>query len=267
MVRGAIVDASIGSSPVGDALMFQLGFESAGLKSYGDGRWLVQWDALVAGRAGVLAQEHPYLSLLGAHALAWAEGGVRFLPSSHWSPYLGVRLGNEAQISWHPGAPLSAFTTAQNVDGVGGVSARGAVRIAFGGSFLDERRSVLLTVFVQEDLQAREPNTPGQAFTEGGIHARFDLMRSITATLEGFWGVTLVRKDPRLGLTDQTTRMGGSVLFRKIFPNGMWLSASVLLSRDTDHTVYGGGRTFDTATAPTVAFALLYGLPLWRAKR
>ena len=72
-MRGAIADGGIGTSMVGDTLMFELGGQWAGLRFVRDRRWLLQWDALVAARGGYLANEHPYLFLIGGHELAWAE--------------------------------------------------------------------------------------------------------------------------------------------------------------------------------------------------
>jgi hypothetical protein len=74
-VRGVIVDGGIGTGMVGDTLMFELGGQWSAVRSYGRRRWLVQWDGLLAARGGYLANEHPYLFLIGGHELAWAELG------------------------------------------------------------------------------------------------------------------------------------------------------------------------------------------------
>lgn len=262
-VRGAILDAGIGSSWVGDTLMAELGGQTAGIRSLRRG-WLLQWDVLAAAKAGYLANENPYLFLLGAHAVAWAEAGVRFIPRSLWSPYGALRLANETQILGHPGEALSALETRNAVDGVGGVNARAAVRVAAGASWLDGRESLLLVGFAQEAFRAPTLHTVGLAFTELGLAARVDASGSVMASFEGVWGVTPARS-VQPGLTDQTTHLGLSTTFRKIFKNGMWIAASALLERDTNHLVYADtGATFDTASAPTFGWTLLYGLPLWR---
>jgi len=47
----------------------------------------------------------------------------------------------------------------------------------------------------------------------------------------------------------------------------MWIAGSVSWDRDSDRAVdEETGTVFDTTNAPTFAFALLYGLPLWRAR-
>lgn len=266
VARGAIFDTSIGTSMVGDTLMAELGGESAGIRSLRRGAWLLQWDALLAAKAGYHANQNPYLFLVGAHALAWAEGGARFLPSRTWSPYVGLRLANEAQIMGHPGIPLSDLERLNAVDGVGGVNERALVRVDGGASFLDPLHSLLLVGFVQEAFRAPTLHARGQAFTELGLAVRFDLSRSVMASLEGVWGVTPARATAP-GLSDRTTHAGVSATFRKIFKNGMWIAAALSVERDTDHLAYAAsGAVFDTANAPTFGFTLLYGLSLWRAR-
>lgn len=265
VARGAVVDASIGTSMVGDTLMAELGGQSAGIRSLRCGCWLLQWDVLLAAKAGYLASQNPYFFLLGAHGLAWAEVGARF-PSREWSPYAGLRLANESQIMGHPGLALSDLRTVNAVDGVGGVNTRGLVRLDAGASFLDSKQSLLLVGFVQEALRAPTFNTLGLTFTELGLGARYDLSRSVMASLEGVWGLSPTRTTPP-GLTDQTTHLGVWATFRKIFKNGMWLAASLSLERDADRVVYAETRAvFDTANAPTFGFTLSYGVSLWKAR-
>ena len=71
-VRGAIASGGIGTSMVGDSLMFELGGQWTGVRSSSGGRWLLQWDGFLAARGGYLANEHPYLFLIGGHELARA---------------------------------------------------------------------------------------------------------------------------------------------------------------------------------------------------
>lgn len=269
-VQGAIVDAGIGTSADGDTLMFEVGGEWAGVKTFRDGSWLLQWDALLAGRGGYLANQHPYFFLIGGKELAWAEAGYRFSGSGRWSPYLGGRLGNDARIMAHPGLALSAFDTVNNADRVGGDGASGLIRVDVGASFLDAQRSLLLVAFVEEALRAREINTGGQALAGVGIAARFDIAHSVATSVEIIRGVTPTRTDQLRGSTDQTTRTGGAAAFRKVFHNQMWFGASVFLERDTDHIVYAASAasaaTYNTASAPWFGMTVLYGLPLWNGR-
>ncbi len=264
IVHGGVFDTGIGTSRVGDTLMAELGGESLGLRAFSHGRWLLQWDVLAAARAGWLASEHPFLFLAGAHTLAWLEGGVRILPPKHWSPYLGARLGGDVTLMGHPGLASSDFDTINDVGGAGGVVARGLVRVAAGASFLDRTRSLLLVAFAQEAMQARQVATPGLAFTQLGVGARFDLAESVVAEVEGSWGVTADSTDALRGISDQTSRMGVAAAFRKIFHNGMWLGVSTSLERDGDAVTYPGGANFQTTGAPRFAFTLLYGVSLGR---
>jgi hypothetical protein len=265
-ILGAIADGGIGTSIAGDTLMFEAGGQFAGLATLRGGTLLVQWDAVLAARGGYLANQHPYLFLIGGRERAWAEVGYRFSPRRRWSPYAGARLGNELLIMAHPGLALSDVDTINNVDRVGGTVASGVVRADFGASFLAGGRSLLLVAFLEEELHAAEANTPTQAFTGGGVGARFDLEGRVTASIEGIWGVAPLRRDSLLGLTDRTTRVGTSAAFRKVFRNGMWGGASFFFERDSDHLVYAGGASYDTRNPPRFGVAILYGFPLGSAR-
>jgi hypothetical protein len=265
-VHGAFLGAGFGASAVGDALMGELGGESAGLRSFAERRTLLAWDVRLAAKGGYLGNQHPFLFLLGVHSTAWVEYGVRFTHHGAWSPYVGGRLGSELQLMGHPGLAGSAFDTINSVDGVGGVVAGGTLRVDAGASLLDETRSLLLLAFAQEQLQAPRTNTPGLAFTQGGLGARFDIAGSVIAELDGVWGVAATREDPLRGLHDQKARLGVSGSFRKIFANGMWLGATLLWMHDTDTVAYDGGLTYGTGDAPTVDFEVFFGVPLWRTK-
>lgn len=267
VISGATADASLGATPVGDALMFELGAESAGLRSYGVSRWLFQWDALVAGRGGYLANEHPFFLLIGLHGRAWGELGIRLDAPRRWSPYVGARLGGDFLVMPHPGLSLWALDTVNSVDGVGGVVSRGIARVDAGLSLLDGSQSLLLTAFVQEALDAPETNTPGYAFTEGGVGARCDMARRLFASLEFAAGAAPPRTVAALGLSDRTWHAQITTTFWKVFGNGMWIGASAQAERKADDLVYAAGSTYRTADPPTLTLTLLYGLPLWKSAR
>ncbi len=264
-VRGAIVDGGIGTSMVGDSLMFELGGQWTGVRARADRRWLLQWDALLGARVGYLANEHPYLFLIGGHELAWAEVGRRFVANHDWSPYAGARLGNELILMKHPGLPWADFDTINSVDRVGGTIAAGLIRLDVGTSFLDNPRSLLLVAFVQEELHAAETNTPAQAFLGVGLGARYDLASRLSASAEASWGAAPERRDSLRGFTDATTHVAASLVVRKTFRNGMWASLSTFIMRDSDHMVYyATGNVYDTVSAPQFGASLLYGVPVER---
>jgi hypothetical protein len=251
----------------GDTLMFELGGQWAGLRVVRDRRWLLQWDALVAVRGGYLANQHPYLFLIGGHELAWGEAGFRFWAPRRWSPYAGLRLGNELMLMKHPGLAWSDIDTVNSVDRVGGTVAAGLIRVTFGASWLDGQRSWLVLAFIQEELNAAETNTPAQAFAGVGVGARFDVARSLSASVEASWGVASERRDSLRALTDQTSRSAGALTFRKTFANEMWAGLSTFIARDSDHIVYFvTGNVYDTANAPRFGVSLLYGFPIGRRK-
>jgi len=265
-VRGAIVDGGIGTSMVGDSLMFEIGGQWSGAREYRRRRWLLQWDGLLAARGGYLANEHPYLFLIGGHELAWAELGRRFVANHNWSPYAGARVGNELMLMKHPGLAWSDLDTINSVDRVGGTVAAALVRLDGGASFLNDARSLLLVAFVQEELHAAETNTPAQAFLGVGAGARYDLAsRHLSVSAEALWAAAPERRDSLRGFTDRTTHVGASLSARKTFGRGMWFSLATFIARDSDHMVYyTTGNVYDTVNAPQFGLSLLYGIPLER---
>lgn len=264
IVRGATVSGSIATTPVGDALMGELGGQWGGLRVLRNDTWVLQWETLVAIKAGWLGNEHPFLFLAGPHASAWVEVGRRFRSWRRFSPYVGLRLAGDAQ--WLGSPDVASLDAINSVDGVGGIVARGAARLAVGNAYFDEARSFIVAPFIQEELDAPELHTQSLAFTEMGIEVRYDLPRSLTASFDGLCGLTFDRHDASLGTSDSTMRCGLVATFRKIFGNGMWLGASLSFQRDTDHLVYASGGTYETADAPVFQFALTYGVQPWRTR-
>ncbi len=242
--------------------MGDLGGESAGIRAFAAGRWLLSWDVIASVRGGVLANREPYLSLFGMSAAAWIEPVYRFLDHG-WSPAVSVRLGDDALVMWHPGVSLGELHRLNDMDGVGGVFARGLVRAGGGASFLDGTRSLLLQVFAQEFFQSHGANADAKAFTEVGIAARFDWTRGFSAALEGSTGTTLRLDDAALHRTYRTSRIGVAGNVRKIFANGMWLALFGSLKRDADHVTYEAtNTTFDTASPADVTLGAAFGFSL-----
>lgn len=263
VVHGATLAGSFTTAPVGDAILGELGGRWGGLRVIDEKRWVLEWETLIAIEAGWLGSEHPFLFLVGPHASAWVEAGHRFRSERAFSPYLGVRLAGDARSLASPGQSQEALNA---VDGVGGNVARGALRVAAGSSYADDMRALLITMFVQEELDAPELHTPGLAFTELGIAGRYDASRSLTLGLEGRCGLTPDRHDALLGTSDSTMRCGVDASFRKIFGNGMWLGVTLSFQRDTDHISYANGASYETGSAPFFVGALDFGVPLWRSR-
>ena len=262
-IRGATASASFGAGSAGDTLMAQVGAAWAALRVY-DGAWLVQWDLLVALRAGYLGNEHPYAFLVGPHASSWIEGGYRFKSARRFSPYVGARLSGDASyLGATSGPPLADTNIGTDV---AGPVARGAVRIGAGSAYLDEGRAFVATLFVQEAIDGAQLHADARAFTEGGVSLRFDVAGSLMTSLDGFCGATFARDDALRGTTTTTTRCGLAALARKVFRNGMWLGASLSLEHDTDRVSYTGGMTYDTGEPPAFGVALSYGVRPWRSR-
>jgi hypothetical protein len=260
--QGAELSPSIGTSVVGDDLMLQLGAETLGVRSFRGRRWLLHWEALLAMKGGYLANEHPFLPLLGGYGRASGELGYRFRSARPWSGYVGVRAEGDLQAMASPGVPADALNTLNDSDGFGGITAHVGVRLDGGASFLDARRSLLLVAFVQEAIRTAEIHTGGAAFLEGGLAARLDIVAGWNAAIALAWGKTPAQADGSLALTDQATHEEVSAGVRRIFANRWWLGVALSASQDSDHLAYAAGRAFDTTTAPTLSFAVVVGLPL-----
>jgi hypothetical protein len=168
----------------------------------------------------------------------------------------------------HPGLTFGQLKNLNNIDGVGGLVATGALRADIGLSMLDGRRSLLLVAFFQEIGYAPGVYTHGIGYSEGGIAARFDLSQRLTASLEGLAGRSPVRLQIPLDTTLQSTYAELSAVVRYIFRDGIWLAASGSFSREFDHRVYlAAGTTYDTANSVNFSASLLLGVPLfWHRK-
>ena len=258
---GPVVDVALGSAAVGDSLLGDLGGEYLGLQSLRDRRWLLQWDTLVAARGGTLANTHPFTGLLGLRTAASAELGHRWLRRGALALYAGGRLDGELSVLTRPGTPIDRLDTINSVDGVGGVVGSGAVRVDVGLSELDTARSLLIVGFFQEALRAPGIVTPGGAFAEGGVSARFDLTRRLTAWLEALAGQSTPRTDAALGTRDQTTVIEVAGAVRAIFRRNMWLTASGSIGQELDRRTYqGSAAVYRTASPPSLQGTLAYGM-------
>ncbi len=262
-VHGAIVGLSLVSSTAGDAVLGDVGGAWSGLRSLEGGRWLLDWDLSLTFRTGYAANAIPGIFLLGGRTGASAELGFRTAPSTSWSPYLGLRLGGELSVVGHPGLPLSQLSTYNDLDGLAGVTAAGGVGLAMGASFLEERRSLRLEVFFQETLRAAGTYTPGYAFGELGVGARYDTERSLTIALEGLVGMAAARRISALGYTDQAWHWRAQAWFRDVFDNGMWLGVVGSVDRIQDEVSYSSGVRFSTGNAPTLSLMITLGIPLF----
>jgi hypothetical protein len=265
-VRGVNVGVGAGTSRVGDSLLGELGGRWEGIESLRAARWLLAWDISLGLRGGYLANEHPYLFLLGPSTRSFAEAGYRFEAGHDASPYAGLRLSNEVQWLAHPGRALAAFKTSNDVDGVGGALARGSMRADLGVSFLGPGRSLLLVAFVEEALQDRQVNAEALTLTEGGVAARLDLRRNLSASLEGAIGVSPERRDSLRSTRDRTTRLSTAASLLWAFANRSWLSARTSVARDADRLSYTGQRSYDTASPPVFSAEVGYGFSLERRR-
>jgi hypothetical protein len=262
-----VLTAGLGLGLIGDDLVSELGAQTLCLRALDDDRWLVQWEATAAFRAGILANTYPFAPFLGGSAHGFVELGHRFSPASAWSPYLAGRLAANFQLMSHLSRGLGELNTLNTSDGFGGLTLDGALRVAGGVSYLGAGRSLLLTAFVQEALVAPGQVLAGLAITEFGLGARFDLERSFTVSLEALAGLTPVMVGPAQQTTDQKVRLGVSGTLRKSFGETFWMGVSASYARDSDHLVYPlAGTAYDTVHPGNTSVTLAFGLALWRPR-
>jgi hypothetical protein len=264
VVHGGVAGASVGTSAAGDSLIGEVGGEWTGLRSDRPGRWLVDWDLLVAVRGGVLGNQPELLSLFGGHLRAWGALGLRTSMASPWSPYVGGRLGGDLSAMVHPGLSLSALNTVNNMDGVGGVVASGVVGLELGASMLEQSHSLRMVALLQESLHTSGTYTPGFAFTDVGVAVRFDVAESLSTSLDVVVGAAPTQSNPALGSTDQTFHGRVDFGLRKVFRNGMWLRVGLAAERYVDRITYTPGPSYTTADAFTFSLVTSFGFPLWR---
>jgi hypothetical protein len=261
VTKGVMASFGFGTSAVGDTLMGEVGGDWLGLRVARDRHFVMQWDVYLALRGGYLGNQHPYLFLIGPHALSWFDAGWRFDSRKGFSPFIDARIGGDVSVLGNPDVPRLNEINA--VDGVGGIAARGFARIGGGNAYVDDKRMVLLVVGAEEMLQAQQINTPSYAFTGGFLSLRVDVPRSVTATLEGGFDGAFARHDALRGTSDATTRAWIGASLRKILKNGMWLGGAVSYEQMMDHVVYEARQTtFDTADAPRFSVSLFVGVPI-----
>jgi hypothetical protein len=264
--RGPIAGANIGMSRAGYTLLFDLGGQSAGIRSFAERRLLLSWDVMLTARAGQLANTEPYVTLFGVRGASFVEPAYRTRESA-WSPVISGRLGADAIALFHPGVSLSELHTLNDMDGAAGLFARGLVRAGFGASYLESAHSLLLQAFVQERMQTGGVFDRARAFTQLGFSARWDWLAGLAMYLEGTWGKSATRSSPALARTDRTTRVGLAGNVRKTFGGWLWVALSSSIDRDTDHVVYGGRTSFDTADPADFTLGLSLGASSLGSKR
>jgi hypothetical protein len=266
VARGPVVGAGVGMSRAGYSLMFDVGGQSAGIRSFAERRWLLSWDVLLTGRVGRLANTEPYLTLLGVRGSAFVEPAYRTADTA-WSPVVSARIGGDATSLFPPGVSRSELHTLNDMDGTAGLFARGLVRAGGGASYLDRAHALLLQVFLQERLQTAGVFENARAFTQVGFSARYDWTAGLSMYLEGTWGMAAVRESPDLARTDRTTRKGLAGSVRKTFGGWLWVALSSSIEQDTDHVVYGGKTSFDTADPADFTATLSLGASLCARSR
>jgi hypothetical protein len=247
---GPLLSAEIGSALSGDHLAGDLGLQTFGVREF-NRTSLAFWDAALTGRLGGFANQHPFFFFGGGSFRGSGELGRRIVPQATWSAYLSGRLDGDLTIMATPTTGIGTLNTINNTDGFGGITADLGARFSGGVSYLKDRRSFVVTLFLQESLHAPRTIAPGYAFTEGGLKARYDIADSFTLWVEGVLGTTPAVGNAALNLATRTVDMNVSGQLRKTFHSGLFLGLSVSYGRYVHILNYSGGSTINAAEPPT----------------
>ncbi len=260
--RGAFLHGTYQLDTWGKGIPLQLGVQWAGIRTYADRKHLFTFDAAGNLFAAYGGNSNERFYLLGGQLRGLGEFGLRLMSERNLSFYLGATgLFSGSAVS-SLGTPLDQYNRMSSLDGIAGLYGVAALRLNAGVSVLHENHALLVTVFAGES--ARRPGSPasGALYTDFGIRAQFDIVRSFTATLEGSWGTTFGRLEPVFGVTNSATRYELTASVRKMI-GPIWLALDGQLHGAGNTATYtAGSNVYVTATPTFASVGLTFGVSL-----
>ena len=258
--RGIFLHGSYVLDTFGKAIPIQLGVQWAGIRSFSERRYLFTFDA-AAGFSGAFGgNSSERFFLVGGTLRGLGELGMRLMPQSDHSLYVGATaLFNGSALSVL-GLPPDQYNQKNSLDGIGGLNGVAAVRLNAGLSGLREHHAFLGTVFVGGSLRKPGSAVAGPLYFDVGARAQFDIVKSFTATLEGSWGTTFGHPDPVFGATNTGTRYELVVTVRKML-GPIWVALDGQL-HGTSNTATSAPNVYVTATPTFVSAGLALGVSL-----
>ena len=246
-LRGLTLRPEVGTGIYGYELSANLGGSIWEARSFGAGRYLVEWDAQAAFVIGVTAYEHPYRPLYGAAGQAEGETGLRFMPAGAWSPYVGVRASANGSAITQQGVPLNGGSNANNEGDL--LGPLGVVQVAAGGgpSLLTSRRALVAEANFLAQFDSARSYTPARGFLGVGLHARYDIASSLVATGELAYLLSGTTSDAALQTSSQTNRWVLAFNAVKTFGAHFFFGIGMHLQRAETQLAYASGSTYPSA--------------------
>lgn len=212
--RGAFLHGTYVLERWGKGIPLQLGAQWAGIRSFDGRKHLFTFDAAAALVAVYGGNSAERFYLLGGNVRGLGEFGLRLSPAQDFSFYVGGTLLLNGSAVASLTKPLDQFNP---LDGIAGLYGVGALRVNGGLSLLQGDQALLVTVFIGESLRHPGSALTGPLYTDFGLRAQFDVVKSFTASVEGSWGTTFGRADAVTGFTNSGTRYELTLQVRKTF--------------------------------------------------
>jgi hypothetical protein len=209
-----------------------------------DRGWLLSWNGQAELVLGAVAYELPVFVIYGVQGEGSFEGGLRLTKDRELSPYVSAGLDGSLSAITQWGDPFNDITI-NNLDGLGGVVGTIAVRLGAGVSLLDSKQSLVVQAQPLAEFDGAEPFRGALGYFGIALHARYDLLNSLTAIGDASFSLTPTSSDAALGTSSQTSRwiLSGSTI-KKWGHFCAGLGASV--SRTTTHLTYATGQVYNS---------------------
>ncbi len=255
--RGVFLHGSYVLETWGKGIPLQLGVQWAGIRSFDGRKHLFTFDAAAALTAVYGGNSSERFYLLGGNLRGLGEFGLRLSPSQDFSFYVGGTLLVNGSAA---GSLTKPLTQLNPLDGIAGVFGVGALRANGGISLLQGEHALLVTAFIGESLRHPGSALTGPLYTDLGLRAQFDIVKSFTAALEGSWGTTFGRADAVTGFTNNGTRYEVTASVRKLLGR-VWIGIDAQL-HGTANSSTSSTANYVTATPTFVSAGATFGVSL-----
>jgi hypothetical protein len=263
MYRGLIIGGGFEMGAYGEALPATAGAQTAGIKSFAGRQLLLTWDAAGGVVGGYGGNEHPGFWFIGGRVHASGELGYRFLHERAFSPYAGAGADFALSAVDVSSAPAGGPNAANNLDGLAGETGAFATRYSAGASYLNEGKSFVLTLFVDEALRPKAGASIVPLFYEIGIHAQYDVSKNFSVLVEALYGTAAKKSEGSFGSTTEAKYEEARIAARKMFGKGFWIAVDGKVAERGNTTTYAGSPiTYVTSGPVSPSVALTLGIPI-----
>ena len=173
--------AELGIGQYGDALVFGLGVQSFGTRTYADRRWLLQWNGRVELVSGLIAYEYPFRPLLGARLDGTVDSGYRLLASSN-AQSSAARIAANERVGDRTDRPTARLRAGQFTNRLS-LALAPAARCAWGvgGSLLAGEHSLCSSppICTARCKRHKRSRRAWHARWRRALHVRYDIANSL----------------------------------------------------------------------------------------